>query len=55
MTSRQATFITTATAPEIVIALNGRSVVMAGETIIRLTFAASSLHLCDAETEQRLR
>jgi multiple sugar transport system ATP-binding protein len=54
MTSRQATFITTATAPEIVIALNGRSVVMAGETI-RLTFAASNLHLCDAETEQRLR
>ncbi len=53
-TTGAATFITTATTPEIVIALNGRSVVTAGETI-RLTFAASNVHLFDAETEQSLK
>lgn len=53
-TTGAATFITTATTPEIVIALNGRSVVAAGETV-RLTFAASNVHLFDAATEQSLK
>jgi multiple sugar transport system ATP-binding protein len=53
-TTGAVTFVTTATTPEIVIALNGRSVVVAGETI-RLTFSGDDVHLFDAETEQRLK
>jgi multiple sugar transport system ATP-binding protein len=52
-TTGAVTFITTATTPEIVIALNGRSVLVTGETI-RLTFSGHHVHLFDAGTEQRL-
>ncbi|MBP2561442.1 multiple sugar transport system ATP-binding protein [Neorhizobium galegae] len=53
-TTGAVTFITTATTPEIVVALNGRAAVMAGETI-RLTFAGGDVHLFDAETDQRIK
>jgi multiple sugar transport system ATP-binding protein len=47
------TFVTTATAPEIVMVLNGRSPLNADE-IIRLTFDRENVHVFDAETEQRI-
>nr|WP_250812253.1 sn-glycerol-3-phosphate ABC transporter ATP-binding protein UgpC [Neorhizobium tomejilense] len=53
-TTGAVTFVTTATTPEIVIALNGRSVVAAGEAI-RLTFSGNHVHLFDAGTEQRIK
>ncbi len=47
------TFVTTATAPEIVLVLNSRSTLAAG-AMIRLTFAPENVHLFDAKTEKRL-
>ncbi|SFB31763.1 multiple sugar transport system ATP-binding protein [Rhizobium sp. NFR07] len=47
------TYVTTATAPEIVVVLNGRVTIAAGETV-RLTFDQSNLHVFDAKTEQRI-
>ena len=47
------TFVTTATTPEIVLVLNDRSPLVAGETI-RLTFDTKKAHVFDAKTEQRI-
>ncbi|WP_411034119.1 ABC transporter ATP-binding protein [Shinella sp. BYT-45] len=48
-----ATYITTATTPELAIVVNGRTEISVGETI-GLDFSPAQLHLFDAETEQRL-
>ncbi len=48
-----ATYLTTATSPELVVVLNGRAHISSGD-VIGLNFASSQLHLFDAETEQRL-
>lgn len=47
------TYLTTATLPELVVVLNGRAHVSAGD-VVGLDFASSQLHLFDAETERRL-
>ncbi|MDI7861557.1 ABC transporter ATP-binding protein [Rhizobiaceae bacterium n13] len=48
-----ATYITTATTPELAVVVNGRAEISAGETI-GLDFAPAQLHLFDAQTEKRL-
>jgi multiple sugar transport system ATP-binding protein len=48
-----ATFVTTATAPEIVVVLNGRPPLGTNETL-RITFDPEHVHLFDAETERRI-
>ncbi len=48
-----ATYLTTATSPELVVVLNGRAHISSGD-VIGLNFASSQLHLFDAETERRL-
>ncbi|MDP9837297.1 multiple sugar transport system ATP-binding protein [Neorhizobium huautlense] len=48
-----ATFVTTETTPEIVLVLNGRSTVSAGETI-HLTFEPKNIHVFDAGSDQRI-
>ncbi|MCJ7995291.1 ABC transporter ATP-binding protein [Rhizobium cremeum] len=48
-----ATYVTTATTPELAIVVNGRAELSAGE-VLGLDFAPGHLHLFDAVTEQRL-
>ena len=48
-----ASYITTATEPELSVVESGRSGVVAGETI-GLDFAPEAVHVFDAETERRL-
>jgi multiple sugar transport system ATP-binding protein len=48
-----ATYVTTATTPELAVVINGRADIRAGETI-GLDFSPAQLHLFDVETEQRL-
>ncbi|MFC3165884.1 ABC transporter ATP-binding protein [Ciceribacter thiooxidans] len=48
-----ATYLTTATSPELVVVLNGRTHVSPGD-VVGLKFASSQIHLFDADTERRL-
>ena len=47
------TYVTTATTPEIVVVMNGRSSLGSDKTV-RLTFEQQNIHLFDAKTEQRI-
>ncbi|MDS7593901.1 sn-glycerol-3-phosphate ABC transporter ATP-binding protein UgpC [Agrobacterium tumefaciens] len=47
------TYVTTATTPEIVVVLNGRSSIGSDKTV-RLTFDRKNVHIFDAKTEQRI-
>ncbi|WP_313613042.1 sn-glycerol-3-phosphate ABC transporter ATP-binding protein UgpC [Agrobacterium sp.] len=47
------TYVTTATSPEIVVVLNGRSQ-LNSDRMIRLTFDQQNIHVFDASTEQRI-